>query len=246
MKGVNTMTSVSIYLLLPYIGAVLAFVLGKINDKTAFWVAEVVGAILFITSVTVFMNYTAPIDIDYTWISYGDLRLPLGIYIDHLSIVMLLIATGLGFADIHFAHDYMGDDPDKPRYYAKVLFFIGGMILLVIAKDLIGAFAGWEFMGLASYLLISFWFKTKSASDAGMQAFLYTRFGDIFILAAIGLLMYYVGNINMIDLNQMKQNLHIRSHSYRCSLLFYPDFPCFRFFLHPWIHRFHPWLCDQW
>ena len=206
MKGVNTMTSVTIYLLLPYIGAVLAFVLGKIDDKWAFWVAEVVGAILFITSVTVFMNYTAPIDIDYTWISYGDLRLPLGIYIDHLSIVMLLIATGLGFADIHFAHDYMGDDPDKPRYYAKVLFFIGGMILLVIAKDLIGAFAGWEFMGLASYLLISFWFKTKSASDAGMQAFLYTRFGDIFILAAIGLLMYYVGNINMIDLNQMAIN----------------------------------------
>ena len=118
------MTSVTIYLLLPYIGAVLAFVLGKIDDKWAFWVAEVVGAILFITSVTVFMNYTAPIDIDYTWIAYGDLRLPLGIYIDHLSIVMLLIATGLGFADIHFAHDYMGDDKDQPRYYAKVLFFM--------------------------------------------------------------------------------------------------------------------------
>jgi len=204
MKGVNTMTSVSIYLLLPYIGAILAFVLGKANKKLAFWVAEIVGLILFLTSVYVFMNYSdTPINIDYTWIAYGDLKLPLGIYIDHLSIVMLLIATGLGFADIHFAHDYMGDDPDQPRYYAKVLFFIGGMILLVIAKDLIGAFAGWEFMGLASYLLISFWFKTKSASDAGMQAFLYTRFGDIFILAAIGLLVYFVGNINMVDLDQL-------------------------------------------
>ena len=201
------MTSVSIYLLFPYIGAVLAFVLGKLNDKAAFWVAEIVGAILFVTSIYVFMTYSdTPINIDYTWIAYGDLRLPLGIYIDHLSIVMLLIATGLGFADIHFAHDYMGDDPDKPRYYAKVLFFIGGMILLVIAKDLIGAFAGWEFMGLASYLLISFWFKTKSAADAGMQAFLYTRFGDIFILAAIGLLVYYVGNINMVDLNELAKS----------------------------------------
>jgi len=203
MKGVNTMTSVSIYLILPYIGALLAFVLGKLNQKLAFWVAEIVGLILFITSVKLFMDYTAPINIEYTWIAYGGINLPLGIYIDHLSIVMLLIATGLGFADIHFAHDYMGDDPDQPRYYAKVLFFIGGMILLVIAKDLIGAFAGWEFMGLASYLLISFWFKTKPAADAGMQAFLYTRFGDIFILAAIGLLMYYVGNINMVDLNHL-------------------------------------------
>ena len=199
------MTSVSIYLIVPYIGAVLAFVLGKLNHKLAFWVAEIVGLVLFLTSIQVFMNYTAPIDIDYTWISYGGLELPLGIYIDHLSIVMLLIATGLGFADIHFAHDYMGEDPDQPRYYAKVLFFIGGMILLVIAKDLIGAFAGWEFMGLASYLLISFWFKTKSAADAGMQAFLYTRFGDIFLLAAIGLLVYYVGNINMVDLNHLAE-----------------------------------------
>jgi len=197
------MTSVSIYLLLPYIGAVLAFVLGKTNQKLAFWVAEIVGFILFVTSISIFMNYTAPIDIDYTWIAYGDLHLPLGIYIDHLSIVMLLIATGLGFADIHFAHDYMGDDPDQPRYYAKVLFFIGGMILLVIAKDLIGAFAGWEFMGLASYLLISFWFKTKPAANAGMQAFLYTRFGDIFLLAAIGLLFYYFKTINMVDLNEL-------------------------------------------
>jgi len=206
MKGVNTMSSVSIYLILPYVGAVLAFVLGKLNIKTAFWVAEIVGAILFGTSIYVFMNYSAPIDIDYTWINYGGIQLPLGIYIDHLSVVMLLIATGLGFADIHFAHDYMGEDEDQPRYYAKVLFFIGGMILLVIAKDLIGAFAGWEFMGLASYALISFWFKTKSASDAGMQAFLYTRFGDIFILAAIGLLAYFVGNLNMVDLNHMANN----------------------------------------
>jgi len=196
-------SSVSVYLILPYVGAVLAFLIGKMNEKLAFWIAEVVGAILFGVSIYLFMNYTAPIDIDYTWISYGGIELPLGIYIDHLSVVMLLIATGLGFADIHFAHDYMGDDPDQPRYYAKVLFFIGGMILLVIAKDLIGAFAGWEFMGLASYALISFWFKKNSAADAGVQAFLYTRFGDIFILAAIGLLVYFVGNLNMVELNEM-------------------------------------------
>ena len=198
--------SVMIFLILPYIGAALAFILGKANEKLAFWTAEVVGAILFGASIYVFMNYTAPINIEYTWISYGGIELPFGIYIDHLSIVMLLIATGLGFADIHFAHDYMGEDPDQPRYYAKVLFFIGGMILLVIAKDLIGAFAGWEFMGLASYLLISFWFSKKGAADAGMQAFLYTRFGDIFILAAIGLLMYYVGNINMVDLDNLAKH----------------------------------------
>ena len=204
MKGVNTMiSSVGIYLVLPYLGAILAFVLGKMNEKSAFWVAEIVGAILFGTSIYLFITYSAPIDIDYTWINYGGIQLPLGIYIDHLSIVMLLVATGLGFIDIHFAHDYMGNDPDKPRYYAEVIFFIGGMILLVIAKDLIGAFAGWEFMGLASYALISFWYYKNSAANAGMQAFLYTRFGDIFILAAIGLLVYYAGTLNLVELNEM-------------------------------------------
>ena len=196
--------AVLILLLAPFIGSVLAYILGKLKIDLAFWVAEVTGAILFIASIVIFMTHSnTPIDIDYTWIAYGDLRLPFGIYIDHLSIVMLLIATGLGFADIHFAHDYMGDDPDQPRYYSKVLFFIGGMILLVITKDLIGAFVGWEFMGLASYALISFWYFKNSAANAGMQAFLYTRFGDIFILAAIGLLVYYAGTINLVELNEM-------------------------------------------
>jgi len=199
------MNSVNVLLLSPFIGAALAYILGKIKTSLAFWVAEIVGAILFIASIMIFLNGQT-IDIDYTWIAYGNLKLPFGIYIDHLSMVMLLIATGLGFADIHFAHDYMGEDPDQPRYYAKVLFFIGGMILLVTTKDLIGAFVGWEFMGLASYALISFWYYKNSAANAGMQAFLYTRFGDIFILAAIALLFYYAGTINFTELNEMASN----------------------------------------
>ena len=196
------MNSLTVLLLAPFVGAVLAYVLGKLKIELAFWVAEVVGAMLFISSIIIFMHGQT-INIDYTWIAYGDLKLPFGIYIDHLSMVMLLIATGLGFADIHFAHDYMGEDPDQPRYYSKVLFFIGGMILLVTTKDLIGAFVGWEFMGLASYALISFWYYKNSAADAGMQAFLYTRLGDVFILAAIALLFYYTGTINFTDLNEM-------------------------------------------
>jgi len=85
------------------------------------------------------------------------------------------------------------------------LFFIGGMILLVSTKDLIGAFVGWEFMGLASYALISFWYYKNSAASAGMQAFLYTRFGDIFILAAIALLVHYAGTLDLVALNEMAE-----------------------------------------
>jgi len=196
--------AVLILLIAPFVGSVLAYILGKFKQPLAFWTAEIVGAILFIASIILFTKYSGTvIDFDIPWIHYGNFTLPFGIYIDHLSIVMLLIATGLGLADIHFAHDYMGEDPDQPRYYSKVLFFIGGMILLVITKDLIGAFVGWEFMGLASYALISFWYYKNSAADAGMQAFLYTRFGDIFILAAIALLLVFVGTTNLVELNHL-------------------------------------------
>jgi len=193
-------------LLAPFVGAPLAYLIGKSQRSLAFWVAEIVGGSLFVAAVLIYMGYgNVPIDHPFTWIAYGDLKLPFGIYIDKLSVVMLLVVTGLSFLDIHFAHDYMGDDPNQPRYYAKVLFFVGGMILLVTAKELVGAFVGWELMGLASYALISFWFTKPTAANAGMQAFLYTRIGDIFILAAIGLLMYAVGTLDLVELNHIAE-----------------------------------------
>lgn len=190
-------------LLLPTFGALAAYLLGMKTRKLAFWTAEMTGAVLFLISLILLMTYDKPIDIPMTWFAFGSLSIPFGIYIDQLSLVMLLIATGLGFLDIHFAHDYMADDPHQPRYYAKVLFFIGGMILLVSAKDLVALFVGWEFMGLASYLLISFWHQQKDPANAGVSAFLFTRFGDIFLFAAIGLLFYFSGTLDMVHLNAM-------------------------------------------
>ena len=190
-------------LLLPMLGAVVAYLIGLKKSSLAFWVAEITGAALFVITLVLLINYTQPYDLPMEWFEFGSFSIPFGIYIDKLSLVMLLIATGLGLLDIHFAHDYMGEDPHQPRYYAKVLFFIGGMILLVSAKDLVGLFVGWEFMGLASYLLISFWHQQKDPADAGVSAFLFTRFGDIFLFAAIGLLFYFTGTLDMVKLNQL-------------------------------------------
>jgi len=192
-----------VLLTLPMVGALVAFVFGKFNKKLAFWIAEIIGFALFLITLKLYAGYSEPIDIPMTWFTLGTFSIPFGIYIDELSLVMLLIATGLGFLDIHFAHDYMADDPYQPRYYAKVLFFIGGMILLVSAKDMISLFTGWEFMGLASYLLISFWHEKKEPADAGLSAFLFTRFGDIFLFAAIGLLFYLSGSLDLVQLNTL-------------------------------------------
>ena len=196
-------TMVLTLLLLPMVGALITYLLGKAYFKLAFWSAELIALVLFLLTLSLFVSYEGAIDMPMTWFTLGGLSIPFGIYIDQLSLVMLLIATGLGFLDIHFAHDYMKDDPDQPRYYAKVLFFIGGMILLVSAKDMVSLFSGWEFMGLASYLLISFWHQKSAPADAGVSAFLFTRFGDIFLFAAIGILFYSAGTLDLMALNAM-------------------------------------------
>ena len=189
--------------LLPMVGAVFAFVVGKIDKRFAFWSAEIVGITLFLITLVMLREYSEPVQRTFTWFSLGSWHIPFGIYIDKLSLAMLLVVTGLGALDIHFAHDYMKEEKDQSRYYAKVLFFIGGMILLVSAKDLVSLFVGWEFMGLASYLLISFWHEKKEAADAGVSAFLFTRFGDVFLFAAIGLLFYFAGTLDLVALNQL-------------------------------------------
>jgi len=183
--------------IVPFAGAFVAFMLGRIKKSFSFWVAEIVGVVLFSLTLYLFFNFTSPLTIDMTWFHFGNFTIPFGLYVDHLSLVMLLIATGLGMLDIHFAHDYMAEDKDQARYYGEVLFFIGGMLLLVTAKEFTGLFVGWEFMGLASYLLISFWHFNKEPADAGVYAFLYTKFGDIFLFAALGLLFYLYGTLDM-------------------------------------------------
>jgi NADH-quinone oxidoreductase subunit L len=195
--------AVAFLLLAPFAGALVAYLLGRRNASLAFWSAEITGAALFIATVTLLLGYEGPVDIPMEWFRFGGFTIPFGIYIDKLSLVMLLIATGLGSLDIHFSHDYMGEDPHQPRYYAKVLFFIGGMILLVSAKELVPLFVGWEFMGLASYLLISFWHQRSAPADAGVSAFLFTRFGDIFLFAAIGALYVAAGTVDMLSLNRL-------------------------------------------
>ena len=201
--------NVALLIILPFTGAIATFIVGKLDKKYAFILAEIIGFTLFALVLNLFFNFTKPLDIALNWFTFGTTTLPFGIYIDHLSLVMLLIATGLGALDIHFSHDYMKEDPDQARYYAKILFFIGGMILLVSAKELLGLFVGWEFMGLASYLLISFWHKTKAPADAGVAAFLYTKFGDIFLFGAMGLLFYFTGTLDLQKINLLASSHQI-------------------------------------
>jgi NADH-quinone oxidoreductase subunit L len=226
--------------LTPFVSAPFAYALGLLNKKFAFWVAEIAMLFVFGLVLYLFMHFNTPIIIEVPWFSFGTVHIPIGIAIDRLSMVMLLIVSALGFLDMHFSHDYMGADENQPRYYALMLFFIGGMILLVSAKELSGLFVGWELMGLASYLLISFWHTQKAPADAGVSAFLYTKFGDVFLFAALGLLYHYTGTLDLATINRLALGGGINVHvGYVIALFIFiaaigksGQFPLF-----PWLMR---------
>ena len=126
----------------------------------------------------------------YTWIASGDLNIGLTFRVDPLSAVMLLVITGIGSLIHIYSTAYMYDevDPEFARYFSYLNLFAAFMLVLVLGSNFPVMFVGWEGVGLCSYLLIGFWFKKKSANDAGKKAFIVNRVGDYaFILGMLAL-----------------------------------------------------------
>jgi NADH-quinone oxidoreductase subunit L len=116
----------------------------------------------------------------YTWIASDDLNLELAFRVDPLSAVMILVITGIGSLIHIYSTAYMHDEVDSEfaRYFSYLNLFAAFMLVLVLGSNFPVMFVGWEGVGLCSYLLIGFWFKKKSASDAGKKAFVVNRIGD--------------------------------------------------------------------
>jgi NADH-quinone oxidoreductase subunit L len=126
----------------------------------------------------------------YTWIASDDLNLGLTFRLDPLSAVMILVVTGIGSLIHIYSTSYMHDEVDSEfaRYFSYLNLFAAFMLVLVLGANFPVMFVGWEGVGLCSYLLIGFWFKKKSASDAGKKAFVVNRIGDYaFILGMLAL-----------------------------------------------------------
>jgi len=130
-----------------------------------------------------------------TWLSAGQFSAEYGIYLDQLSLVMLLIVTGVGFLIHVYSVGYMAHEGGYYRYFAYLNIFMFFMLTLVLADNYLLMFVGWEGVGLASYLLIGFWFLKKSAADAGKKAFITNRVGDFGFLIALFLLIKHFGTL---------------------------------------------------
>jgi NADH-quinone oxidoreductase subunit L len=138
----------------------------------------------------------------FQWISSGDLQIPLRFRLDHLSSLMILVVTGIGSLIHIYSTAYMHEESDAEyaRYFSYLNLFAAFMLVLVLGSSFPVMFVGWEGVGLCSYLLIGFWFKKKTAGDAGKKAFIVNRIGDFgFIL---GTLMVFA-NLGTLDFQEV-------------------------------------------
>jgi NADH-quinone oxidoreductase subunit L len=144
-----------------------------------------------------FSSASAPYYCDVAhWLRSGNFQVDFSFYLDQLSLVMLLVVTGVGFLIHIYSVGYMWDDDGYYRFMAYLNLFMFFMLTLVLAKNYLVMFIGWEGVGLASYLLIGFWFTKDSAASAGKKAFIVNRIGDFGFLIALFLMIKHFGSLD--------------------------------------------------
>jgi NADH-quinone oxidoreductase subunit L len=144
---------------------------------------------------------TRPIEHSFLWVAGGEVSVRAGFLIDPLSLLMLAVVTAICFLVQVYSLGYMAGDPGFSRYYAFMSLFAWAMTNLTLSFTLLQLYIFWELVGLASYLLIGFWYEKFSASEAGKKAFVMTRCGDVAFFLGILLILVHLGNLDIRDLN---------------------------------------------
>ncbi len=135
-----------------------------------------------------------------TWIRAGSFHADFSFQLDHLTLVMLCVVTGVGFVIHLYSVGYMGEEAGYWRFFSYMNLFLFFMLMLVLAENFLLMFVGWEGVGLASYLLIGFYYTRDSAADAGKKAFIVNRIGDFGFLLAMFLLIAHFGTLSFQEI----------------------------------------------
>ena len=197
--------------LLPFAGFLLNGILGHRLPK---WLVTTVALVAPLAAFGVVLNAAAgffgfgpainPLPYVETcpipWIDAGVLHVNFSFVLDQLSLVMLLVVTGVGFLIHVYSVGYMGDEEGYARYFSFLNLFLFFMTVLVLAGNALVMFVGWEGVGQASYLLIGFYFNKKSAADAGKKAFIVNRIGDFGFLIGMFLLLANFGALTFSEI----------------------------------------------
>ncbi len=136
----------------------------------------------------------------WTWMATGDFLAEFSFYLDGLTVVMILIISGVGFLIHLYSTGFMIDDPSYSRFFAYMNLFVASMLVLVLADNLALLYLGWEGVGLCSYLLIGFWYENPVNGYAARKAFVVTRVGDTAMIIGLFLLFSQLGTLNIQEL----------------------------------------------
>ena len=174
------------------------------DDGHKRWVTLVGPGVVGLSFVLVLLNFAGmfhadlhdPVVVPYwSWMVTGALEVDAALQLDQLSMIMMLVVTGVGFLIHVFSVGYMHDDPGYARYFSYLNLFVFFMLVLVLGASFPVMFVGWEGVGLCSYLLIGFWFQDREKSDAGKKAFIVNRIGDFGFLVAMFLVFTTFGTL---------------------------------------------------
>ncbi|MFT3898789.1 MAG: NADH-quinone oxidoreductase subunit L [Gordonia sp. (in: high G+C Gram-positive bacteria)] len=189
---------------LPAAGAAVTLLLGRRSDRWGHLLSTALVGLSFVVSATLWLRMLRRDEEDrsiskvlYSWIPVDKLHVNFGLYLDQLSICLILLITGVGFLIHVYSIGYMADDPDRRRFFAYLNLFVAAMLILVLADNYVLMYAGWEGVGLASYLLIGFWQHKPSAATAAKKAFVVNRVGDMGFVIALMIIFANVGSFQI-------------------------------------------------
>jgi len=186
----------------PIFGAAVLLLGGRRTDRWGHLLGVAMPLASFVYGVIAFftlLGYHGNREVDlhvYSWIPVAGFQVNIGLLLDPLSTCFVLLITGVGSLIIIYSVGYMAHDPGRRRFFGYLNLFIAAMLLLVIADNYLALYAGWEGVGLASYLLIGFWHFKPSAAVASKKAFIANRVGDAGLSLAIMLMFAEFGTVN--------------------------------------------------
>ena len=236
---------------LPLLGCLIAGLFGRLVGARG---AEVVTSGLLI--LTAALSWVAFVDVGvyghearvrlFTWIAAGGLHVDWALRIDALVAVMLVVVTNVSALVHVYSIGYMAEDPHRPRFFAYLSLFTFAMLMLVTADNLVQLFFGWEGVGLASYLLIGFWYHKPEANAAAIKAFIVNRVGDFGFALGIFAVYLMIGSIGYDTIfaeakSLVGKNIHFLSWNFDaltviCLLLFVGAMgKSAQFLLHTWL-----------
>jgi NADH-quinone oxidoreductase subunit L len=187
---------------LPLLGAAILLLGGRRTDRWGHWLGILMSGASFVVGVALFSAMLGRPDGErgvrqflFDWVFVGTFEAPVALRLDQLSMVFVLLITGVGTLIHIYSVGYMAHDPERRRFFAYLNLFVASMLLLVLADNYLLLYVGWEGVGLASYLLIGFWFYKPTAAVAAKKAFVVNRVGDVGLSIAIMLMFVTFGSV---------------------------------------------------